>query len=129
MGPVRCLLRISSLDGQRSREVEATVDAGTAYTVLPAQLLRDLCMMPVGRRRLLLSDGQRTELESTEAQITVAGDHVTTIVLFGDDDGPSVLGAYSLAGLGLAVDPVTRELVQSDPIMYQELAGYRAADR
>ena len=35
-------LRISSMDGQQSRDIEATVDTAAAYTTLPTRLLREL---------------------------------------------------------------------------------------
>ena len=42
MGTFNWPLRISSMDGQQSRDIEATVDTGAAYTTLPAPLLREL---------------------------------------------------------------------------------------
>lgn len=37
----------------------------------------------------------------------------------GEDDGPPLLGAYTLEGLALAVDPVEQRLAPSSLIMYQ----------
>ena len=118
MGTFRWPLRISSVDGQRSQEIEATVDTGAAYTTLPAGLLRDLGIEPVGKRRFLLADGRRIELEYGEARATVDGDSVTTLVVFGEDHAPALLGAYTLEGLALAVDPVEQRLVPTHLIMY-----------
>ena len=33
------------------------------------------------------------------------------LVVFGEDDAPSLLGAYTLEGLALAVDPVDQRLI------------------
>ena len=39
-------LRISSMDGQQSVDIEATVDTGAAYTTLPGRVLRELGIEP-----------------------------------------------------------------------------------
>lgn len=42
---------------------------------------------------------------------------MTTLVVFGDDGAPALLGAYTLEGLGLAVDPVEQRLVPTTLIL------------
>ncbi len=118
MGTFNWPLRISSMDGQQSREIEATVDTGAAYTTLPTRLLRELGVAPVGQRRFLLADGRRIEMDYGEARATIDGESVTTLVVFGADDAPALLGAYTLEGLALAVDPVEQRLVPTHLIMY-----------
>ena len=118
MGTFNWPLRISSMDGQQSLEIEATVDTGAAYTTLPAPLLRELGVTPMGKRRFLLADGRRIELDYGEARASVDGENVTTLVVFGEDNAPALLGAYTLEGLALAVDPVEQRLVPTHLIMY-----------
>ena len=118
MGTFNWPLRITSMDGQQSREIEATVDTGAAYTTLPAPLLRELGVTPMGKRRFLLADGRRIELDYGEARASVDGENVTTLVVFGEDNAPALLGAYTLEGLALAVDPVEQRLVPTHLIMY-----------
>ena len=118
MGTFNWPLRISSMDGQQSREIEATVDTGAVYTTLPTHLLRELGVAPVGQRRFLLADGRRTEMDYGEARATIDGESVTTLVVFGADDAPALLGAYTLEGLALAVDPVEQRLVPTHLFMY-----------
>ena len=118
MGTFSWPLRISSPDGHETREIEATVDTGAAYTTLPGELLRQLGIVPTGQRRFLLADGRRTEMDVGEARATIDGESVTTLVVFGEDDGPALLGAYTLEGLALAVDPVEQRLVPTHLIMY-----------
>ncbi|MXW25346.1 MAG: hypothetical protein F4Z77_03450 [Dehalococcoidia bacterium] len=119
MGTFTSPLRIADVSGRQSREVEATVDTGAAYTVLPGRLLRELNVEPFGQRRLLLADGRRMNADIGEARATIDGETVTTLVIFGEDDAPPLLGAYTLEGLGLAVDPVEQRLVPAHLIMYQ----------
>ena len=72
----------------------------------------------MGKRRFLLADGRRIEMDYGEARATVDGENVTTLVVFGEDDAPALLGAYTLEGLALAVDPVEQRLVPTHLIMY-----------
>ena len=53
-----------------------------------------------------------------QAWASVNGDSVITLVIFGEDDGPALLGAYTLEGLALAVDPVEQRLVPTHLILY-----------
>ena len=53
-----------------------------------------------------------------ETRAMVDGESVTTLVVFGEDDAPALLGAYTLEGLALAVDPVEQRLVPTHLIMY-----------
>ena len=118
MGTFNWPLRISSMDGKHARDIEATVDTGAAYTTMPAPLLRELGVAPMGKRKFLLADGRRIEMDYGQAWATIDGDSVVTIVVFGDEEPPALLGAYTLEGLSLAVDPVEQRLVPTHLIMY-----------
>ena len=72
---------------------------------MPAPLLRELGVAPMGKRKFLLADGRRIEMDYGQAGATIDGDSVVTIVVFGDEEAPALLGAYTLEGLSLAVDP------------------------
>jgi len=118
MGAFDWPMRIAGMDGGQSRDIEATVDTGAAYTTLPARLLREIGVEPTGQRRFLLADGRRVDLNYGQTWVTIDGESVVTVVVFGEDDGPALLGAYTLEGLALAVDPVEQRLVPTHLIMY-----------
>ena len=95
MGTFKWPLRIASMDGQQARDIEAAVDSGAAYTTLPVRLLRELGVATIGKRRLLLADGRRIELDYGQAWATIDGESVVTLVIFGEDDAPALLGPIS----------------------------------
>ena len=99
MGTFRWPLRISSMDGQQAQEMEATVDTGASFTSLPSRLLRELGVEATGKRGFLLADGRRVEMDYGQAWATIDGESVVTIVVFGEDEAPPLLGAYTLEGL------------------------------
>lgn len=118
MGTFNWPLRISSMDGQLARDIEATVDTGAAYTTLPPGLLRELGIEPMDKGVFLLADGRRVEMDIGRAWATINGTSEVTLVVFGEDDAAPLLGAYTLEGLRLAVDPVAQRLVPTHLILY-----------
>ncbi len=104
-------IRLDSMDGQRSLEIEAMVDTGAGYTIVPANLLKDLGVSPIDKMGFILADGRQVEYDIGEARATIDGRSIATIVVFGEDNTSALLGAYTLEGLRLAVDPVHGRLV------------------
>ena len=111
-------MRISGMDGQHSLDIEATVHTGAFHTTIPTRRLRDLGVEPMGKCRFLVADGRRVEMEYGRAWATIDGESVVTIVAFGEDNAPPLLGAYTLEGLALAVDPSSQRLIPANLIMY-----------
>ena len=103
--------RLSSVDGARSAEFTGLVDTGASYTIVPGSMLRGLGIEPVDTITLTMADGRRAELPIGEARAGVDGRDAFTLVVFGPDEARALLGAYTLEGLRLAVDPVQRRLV------------------
>ncbi len=116
MGTFKHQLRVSGVDSQNTLDIEATVDTGALYTTLPASLLRQLGIEPMATRRFLVGDGRRVQMDIGEARVTIDGESITTIVAFGVENAPPVLGAYTLEGLALAVDPTEQRLIPLDSI-------------
>ena len=111
MGTFRCSLRLESLDGERSVEMEALVDTGAFFTLVSAKLLRELGVERFDSYTAELADGRLVDYDAGYALATVNGRTATTPVLFGNDDVEPLLGAYTLEGLQLAVDPVNARLI------------------
>ena len=57
-------------------------------------------------------------MASGEVLTTFNGDSVTTIAVFGGDEFPPPLRAYTLEGMALAVDPEVQRLVPTHMILY-----------
>lgn len=81
-------------------------------------VLRNLGVGPVGRMRFELADGSVVEDDIGEVKVRVAGIERATVVVFASDSAPALLGAYTLEGAGLAVDPVRLSLVPAPAIRY-----------
>ena len=89
----------------RRETAKLLVDSGSMYTWISAALLRELGVEPTERRRLLTIEGRTTEREAAEVLITIEGRTLHTLCLFGAPGDLEVLGAYTLEGFGLGIDP------------------------
>ena len=111
MGVFHWPVRLESMDGARSLDLDAMVDTGASYTIVPASYLRELGVAPVDTIELVLADGSSVEYEIGEARATIDRRSIPTLAVFGADDARALLGAYTLEGLRLAVDPTHRRLI------------------
>lgn len=111
MGTFQHTIEVGDPDGTRFESIEVLVDTGASYTVLPASILERLNVTAHDEVRFILSDGRFTEREIGRTWVRINGRSVITIVVFGVDEAQSVLGAYTLEGLRLAVDSVNERLV------------------
>ena len=89
MGTFNWTMEIRSSDGQRVETVEALVDTGASYTILPDQFLRRLGVVPIKTMEFELGEGRRVKYEIGEARIRVEGQERTRIVIFGEDESTS----------------------------------------
>jgi predicted aspartyl protease len=122
MGTFNWPLEIRSADGQRVERVEALVDTGASYTILPDQFLRELGILPTRSMRFEYGDGRRLELEIGEARVLLEGREHTRIVVFGEDESTFILGADTLQGASLAVDPVGHRLIPTDGLIKRHVS-------
>jgi predicted aspartyl protease len=96
---------------EHRQPVKLLVDSGSTYTWISAAVLRALSLAPTERRRVVTIDGQVTERDAAEVLITLEGRTLHTLCLFGEARDLDVLGAYTLEGFGLGIDPVQRKLI------------------
>jgi clan AA aspartic protease len=91
-------------------ETEFLIDTGSTFTWIPEDTLRKIGVQPSSKRKFKTIEGREIERSVGEARLEAMGESATTIVVFGQKEDAIVLGAYSLEGLGLLVDPVTKKL-------------------
>ena len=117
MGTFRYPIEIGDPQGQRYERVEALVDTGASYTVVPASLLQRLGVTPHDRIPFILADGRQIERDIGRTWLRVDGKTEVTLVVFSDEGTEPLLGAYALEGLRLGVDPYNRRLVPTPGLL------------
>ena len=112
MGALRVSIEIGDLQASTFETVEALVDTGANYMMIPRSILARLGISPDRRRTFALADGRERLFDMAHAAVRLDGVTSSTIVIFGEEDVAPLLGAYTLASLGLAVDPSGKRLVE-----------------
>ena len=87
------------------------MDTGATTTVIPGSALRRLGIVPTKQETFESAGGGRVELDMAEAKALVAGRETTTWVIFGQEGTAALLGAYTLEGVLLGVDPYGQKLI------------------
>ena len=114
MGAFRVGITVSNREGTTSRDVDALVDMGAFFSLLPSPVLNELGITPTQTRTFNVADGRRLEMPVGEAMVAYNGEQVSTYVVFGPDNARPLLGAYTLEALALQVDPLKGELIQAE---------------
>ena len=118
MGHITARIRLyNPYELSRSLDLELLVDTGSTYTWIKRDRLEDLDIKPMTRWRFRTIEGRVIEREIGEAVVECLGERATTIVVFAEDEDAEVLGVYSLEGLRLEVDPVTRRLRKVEALL------------
>lgn len=118
MGLFTSRITVSDIDRTLWEAVDAVVDTGASYSIIPADALRRLGVIPLRKDEYETADGRTIECDVGVAWITVDGRETTTPVVFGVDDTLALLGAVTLQELNLAVDPKSERLVPGGRLRY-----------
>lgn len=119
MGMFRTACRVENiLDRQLSAEFQQVlVDTGSELTWLPETILESI---QVRREKtdveFLMADGQRVTRSLGFAILRVDGSFTVDEVVFGEAGDQQTLGARTLEGLNLVVDPTRKRLVAAGPM-------------
>ncbi len=111
MGTFTVSLQVGDLAGQQFVDVEALVDTGSTYTVLPKEVLERLGVKQEGHRRFEPGDDRIVEYPIGYARMRFEGDETIVLVVFGPEGSDPLLGATALEHLSLALDPIHQRLI------------------
>ena len=114
---------LGDITGARFEKVEGVVDTGSIFTAAPRELLERLGVPPTRRERFRLANGQVTENDVGDAMVRLAGKTSSTPGIFNEPGEPVLLGAVTLEGLLLAVDPVHRTLIPVEGLRVSRRPG------
>lgn len=100
----------------RSTPRRLLVDTGSELTWIAAEALREIGVTPEKTELFQLADGNTVSREVGFALINAAGRLTTDEVVFALEGDLQLLGARTLEGLNLAVDPARKRLVAAGPL-------------
>ncbi len=118
MGTFSVQLTVGNPSFATRETVDALVDTGATFSVMPSSLLRRLGIEPTRTRRLRLANGQVEERQTGMAFFEVDGIDGEAMVVFGPEN-LYLLGATTLEVLLLVVDPINKQLVPEVGLLMQ----------
>ena len=127
MGTFRIQVEIENgvLPGARRAFDAVLVDTGAELSCFPAHALEALGIPRIKELRLRQADGTILTRWTGFAIVHAAGTLTVDEVVFGEPGDLVLLGARSIEGLNLRVDPIAKRLVDAGPLPAAALVGSR----
>lgn len=102
-------------EGFRERLPNVLVDTGAELSWIPAGILEALGIRRRKKWHFRQADGSVLERWAGEARVYAAGNYTVDEVIFGEAKDLVLLGARSLEGLNVRIDPISKTLVDAGP--------------
>ncbi len=116
MGTFTARLGVSDGNGGPTEWVDAVVDTGATFTVLPESLCLRLGLQPKTHLEFTFADGRRKTLPVGSAYLYTKGRENYSSVVFGEE-GQYLLGATALQELVLIADTTNHKLIPSPKLL------------
>ena len=107
-------IEVGDPQGARYEPVQALVDSGVTYNILPSSMLERLDVRPTETGTFVIADGSLVMREIGETRVRLDGREYTVPVIFGDEDNQPLLGMVTLEVFRLAIDPEGQRLIPTD---------------
>lgn len=124
MGSFRTTIEIENLAARGPRRAlpDTLVDTGSEYTWAPRADMEALGIVPQRKQGFIVADGRRIDRDIGYALVHAGGTEAPDLVVFAEPGDMVLLGAHSLEGLNLKIDPVRKELVPAGPVIAAQAA-------
>ena len=93
-----------------TERVEFLIDSGAIYSIVAVPILERLGISPITEQQFRLADGSKIVRKKGIALFRYGERVGGADVIFGEEGDSTLLGAFTLEALGLALDPLRREL-------------------
>ena len=114
MGITHVMLTISNPENGKTEITDKfLVDSGASITVLPENIVRKLNIKPKYNKEFILADGKVVKRSIGSANIKFNDIEMPTPVVLGKKNDSKLLGALTLEGMGLSLDPFERKLYKA----------------
>ena len=112
VGTFSVAMEVGNPEGTSFEAVEALVGTGASFSWIPRDLLERLRVPAQQRWEFEVADGRIILRDVGRTWVRIDGRNEITLVVFGDEGSPPLLGAYTLEGFLLAPDPVNQRLIR-----------------
>ncbi|MEM2896391.1 MAG: aspartyl protease family protein [Candidatus Bathyarchaeia archaeon] len=122
MGHTYVIVKVYDLSLSSCREVKLMVDTGSTYTWVSKELLSKLRIKPDRKRDFRTIEGKIIKRLAGMGIVECMNERAPTIFVFAEEGDAEVLGVHALEGLGLEVDPTTKELRKVKAVLAMQAA-------
>ena len=99
-----------SYESEKSIEERLLVDSGAIYTVVSAEDLEGLGIVPHSEEEFELADGEIIKRRVGDAYFECKGKRGSAPIVFGEKGDSRLLGGLTLEALGFVLDPLRRQI-------------------
>jgi len=117
LGHTMAKVTLHSPDMSTFEQIELLVDTGSTYTWVSREVLERLNVEAKTARKFKTIDGRLLQRKVGEVLIEYMNEKATRMVVFADKGDSEVLGVDALEGLGLEVDPITKQLKKAEALL------------
>ncbi len=117
MGTFTHTITLISASGDTRETVEALVDTGTMFTVIPTPTLERLGIRPFRTIPVRFANGDVQQWSLGQMEVELYGQLAPILCFFGSSDALPLIGAHMLEALLLTVDPVEEKLVPEEALL------------
>ena len=97
-------------NSERNQSVVGLIDTGAIFSAVPSEILNELGIRPIGEQVFTLADGSQMRRKKGVALFRCGDRLGGATVIFGEPGDGILIGVTTLEALGLAFNPLTREL-------------------
>ena len=102
---------------KKVKKLDFLIDSGATYSVVPEKILASLGIIPEEKREFILANGQTVVRKLGGARYQYDGHLGFAPVVFGEKDDSLLLGVTALKAMGMALNPLKRELISLPMIL------------
>lgn len=119
MGLFRTTIEIENWErrGLRRSVPDVLVDTGSEYSWIPRDVLQGLGVVVQRKQGFVVADGRRVDRDIGYVLVRAGGSEAPDLVVFAEPGDMNLLGAHTLEGLNLKIDPVRKALVPAGPVI------------
>ena len=123
MGTFTQTITLISASGDVRERVEALVDTGAVFTVVPTPTLERIGITPFRTLPVRFANGQVEQWPLGHIEAELDGRRRPIHCLFGSSDAPPLIGAHTLGAFLMTVDPVEQKLVPKEAYLMWGQSG------
>ena len=119
MGTFRISVELAAVGREDDRRAvhSVLIDTGSELSWFPAEVLESLAIKRAKLSRFRQASGAVVERWTGAATIYAAGTLTFDEVVFAESTDMTILGARTLEGLNLTIDPANKRLIDAGPVL------------